>query len=429
MSSSTFATENNNYGLPNDIFHYNNDQFYNYNVESFLKGCEKISIVNSIKNRGGHIRNYQFYFPQHHKNHKDTINYSIGHVNELNLTENDIEIIIKNAFKAAQKYVAMVNMTHFLEKKSIHYQIIDYTVNNDSSDADSDEENCSDENDVFNVLNNEEQLSPNNTDDEEEENTIATDVPDTAQKVDIPLHLQYFKTEIIRPTNSTLCLFWLFIDYGFYFINLVVLMWASFERHILIFHSSMMATQRKRFFIHYVPLFIIVSFLMIFYGIAIFSPPCQNTFDFTNDLCGMAGCYGSIPSFALIERIAFAIIPMFLIIIFNIGLLVRIVWQKHRLHRPVEWQKQKKLAVNLVSISLVYLCFDGPLTMINLVRLCGKSSWASDPWPIFFYISYFPILLLPMVCLGSSSELRNKLIPFHSRQHRRVAVLKITHHT
>ncbi|CAF1133326.1 unnamed protein product [Adineta steineri] len=249
------------------------------------------------------------------------------------------------------------------------------------------------------------------------------------QLVDIPLHLQYFKTGIIRPTNSTLCLFWLFIDYGFYFINLVVLMWASFERHILIFHSSMMATQRKRFFIHFVPLFIIVSFLMIFYGIAIFSPPCQNTFDFTKDLCGMAGCYGSIPSFALIERIAFAIIPMFLIIIFNIGLLVRIVWQKHRLHRPVEWQKQKKLAINLVSISLVYLCFDGPLTMINLVRLCGKSNWASDPWPIFFYISYFPILLLPMVCLGSSSELRNKLIPFHSRQHRRVAVLATAKHT
>ncbi|CAF4007225.1 unnamed protein product [Adineta steineri] len=153
-----------------------------FSVKSFLKRCEKISIINSIKNRGGQIGDYQFYFPQHHKNHKDTINYSIGHVNELNLTENDIEIIIKNAFEAAQKYVAMVNMTQFLEKKSIHYQIIDYTVDNNSSDEDSDEENCSDENDAFNVLNNEEQLSPNNTDDEEEGNTMATDVPDTAQK-------------------------------------------------------------------------------------------------------------------------------------------------------------------------------------------------------------------------------------------------------
>ncbi|CAF1442674.1 unnamed protein product, partial [Adineta steineri] len=123
----------------------------------FVFRCEKISIANSIKNRGGHIGNYQFNFPQHHKNHKDTINYSIGHVNELNLTENDIEIIIKNAFEAAQKYVAM---------------IIDYTVDNNSSD----------ENDVSNILNNEEQLSPNNTNDEEEGNTIATDVPDTAQK-------------------------------------------------------------------------------------------------------------------------------------------------------------------------------------------------------------------------------------------------------
>ncbi|CAF3899527.1 unnamed protein product, partial [Adineta steineri] len=131
---------------------------------SNCNACEKISIVNSIKNRGGQIGDYQFYFPQHHKNHKDTINYSVGHVNELHLTENDIEIIIKNAFEAAQKYVAMVNMTQFLKKniytlsglntftktilnKSLS-KIIDYTVDNNSSDEDSDEENCSDENDV-----------------------------------------------------------------------------------------------------------------------------------------------------------------------------------------------------------------------------------------------------------------------------------------
>ncbi|CAF5047312.1 unnamed protein product, partial [Rotaria magnacalcarata] len=74
----------------------------NFSVKSFLKRCEKISIINSIKSRGGQIGDYQFYFPQHHKNHKETYNYPKDHINELNLTEIDIEIIIKNAFEEAK---------------------------------------------------------------------------------------------------------------------------------------------------------------------------------------------------------------------------------------------------------------------------------------------------------------------------------------
>ncbi|CAM4824847.1 unnamed protein product [Rotaria magnacalcarata] len=92
----------------------------NFSVKSFLKQCEKISIINSIKSRGGQIGDYQFYFPQHHKNHKETYNYPKDHINELNLTEIDIEIIIKNALEEPKKYVSMVNMTEFLKTKNIY---------------------------------------------------------------------------------------------------------------------------------------------------------------------------------------------------------------------------------------------------------------------------------------------------------------------
>ncbi|CAF1446682.1 unnamed protein product [Rotaria magnacalcarata] len=92
----------------------------NFSVKSFLKQCEKISIINSIKSRGGQIGDYQFYFPQHHRNHKETYNYPKDHINELNLTEIDIEIIIKNALEEPKKYVSMVNMTEFLKTKNIY---------------------------------------------------------------------------------------------------------------------------------------------------------------------------------------------------------------------------------------------------------------------------------------------------------------------
>ena len=245
------------------------------------------------------------------------------------------------------------------------------------------------------------------------------------QLIDIPLHLQYFRTGLIRPTISALCLFWWFIDYGFFFINLVLLMWSSFERHIIIFHTWLLATRWKRLFVHYLPIGMIVLLLLTFYGVAIFAPPCKNEFDFTADLCGMGGCYGSVPFFGLIERIGLAILPMCLIVIFSIGLLMRVVRQKYRVRRVVEWGKQRKLTLHLISISSIYLCFDGPLTIISLVRLSGQPSWAHDVYPIFFYISYFPILLLPMVCIGLLPGLRKKVKCFDPRRSQRIATTVI----
>ena len=241
------------------------------------------------------------------------------------------------------------------------------------------------------------------------------------QVIDIPLHLQYFRTGLVHPMISTVCLFWWFMDYGFFFINLVLLMWSSFERHIIIFHTWMLATPRKRLAIHYLPISMIVILMLVFYGVATFAPPCQNEFNFTEDLCGMAGCYGSIPFFRLIERIGLAILPMFLIVIFSVGLLMRVVRQKYRVRRVVEWRKQRKLALHLISVSSMYLCFDGPLTMVTLVRLSGHPKWAHDRYPVFFYISYFPILLLPMVCIGSLPGLRHKINCFDPRRSQRIA--------
>lgn len=242
------------------------------------------------------------------------------------------------------------------------------------------------------------------------------------QVIDIPLHLQYFSTGVVRPATPALCLIWWFIDYGFFFISLVLLMWASFERHILIFHTSMIDTQRKRLLVHYLPLFMLVTFMLLFYSVVIFAPPCQNTFDYTKDLCGTSGCYGSLQFLGMVERIGFAIVPTFLIAIFSAALVIRVIWQKYRIRRILEWRRQRKLIVHLVSMSSVYLCFDLPLSIINLVRLCGLPEWGESALPVVFYLSYFPILLLPIVCLGSIPELWKKVKKCNPRYRQRVMV-------
>jgi hypothetical protein len=66
----------------------------NFSVKSFMKRCEKISVINTIKSRGNQMGDYTFQFPQHQKNHKEKYDYSINNIKELNLTEYDIEKII-----------------------------------------------------------------------------------------------------------------------------------------------------------------------------------------------------------------------------------------------------------------------------------------------------------------------------------------------
>ena len=243
------------------------------------------------------------------------------------------------------------------------------------------------------------------------------------QVVDIPVHLQYFKTGLVWPSVPLLCLIWWFIDYGFFFVNLSLLMWASIERHIIIFHQSLLNTRLKRILFHYFPLTSIVLFILTFYGVAGFSPPCENQFIYTEDLCGMAGCYGSIPFFAMFERIGFSIIPIFSISIFSIALLVRVFRQKFRFRRAVDWAKQRKFTLHLISLSLLYMCLDGPLTLIIFIRLCCQANWGTSLYPTFFYISYLPILVVPIVCLSSLPKLSEKVDRLFLRRSRRVAVL------
>ena len=243
------------------------------------------------------------------------------------------------------------------------------------------------------------------------------------QMIDIPLHLQYLHTGIVRPATPTLCLIWWFIDWGFFFNDEILLLWAMIERHILIFHNELIATRRRRLLIHYFPISMIVLLVMMFYIVAIFAPSCQNTFDYTMDLCGMYACYESVQFFATVEQLGFGTIGMSLIAMFSIALLVRVIWQKYQIHRHIRWQQQWKITVNLVCISLLYLCSCFPLGIINLIWLYAQPNFANEIVPTYFFVSYFPIFLLPFVCLGTVPKLWNKVKKHDPRQRRRIMAI------
>jgi hypothetical protein len=145
------------------------------------------------------------------------------------------------------------------------------------------------------------------------------------------------------------------------------------------------------------------------------------TFDYTATLCGVHACYGKIEIFVIIELIGFSGLSSCLIAIFNMALLIRFIRQKYRIHGLVQWKKQRKLAGQMITLSLLFLVFNFPLAIIYLVRLFGPPDWASQVLSIFFFLSYFSILLFPYVCLGNIPDLWKKLNKCNARQ-RQVAI-------
>ncbi|CAM4802556.1 unnamed protein product, partial [Rotaria magnacalcarata] len=169
----------------------------NFTVKSFTKKCEKISIINSIKSCGGRIGEYHFKFPQHHKLEKEAHNHSINPIQQLNLTESDIEKIIESAFESAKQNIEIVNMTQLLKnehKYSISElsqyiktnisksssKVIDYTKGFDFDDE-SDEDNLQDDENDSSMSDDIDQISAISTD-EEEENVISSDLSEVERQ-------------------------------------------------------------------------------------------------------------------------------------------------------------------------------------------------------------------------------------------------------
>jgi hypothetical protein len=170
----------------------------NFSVKSFMKRCEKISIINSIKSRDGHVGDYRFHFPQHHKNSSETFNYSVDSIKQLNLTEYDVENIVLAAFERAKNYVSMVNMSQQLINKNLYSlpslnlflrkhlsksssKIIDYTANDSSDDDNTDDESPSDIDSQWSEYG---QALPNESDNDAEDdgNVLANDLSDVSRQ-------------------------------------------------------------------------------------------------------------------------------------------------------------------------------------------------------------------------------------------------------
>jgi hypothetical protein len=230
------------------------------------------------------------------------------------------------------------------------------------------------------------------------------------QLMDINFYLIFYQYGSVQPSKPIVCLFWWLADYGFYIGGIILMLWLSIERHILIFHDGLVANRRGRFLFHYLPLILLVTYICLFYIIVLFILPCENIYDYTVPVCGASPCYQSYGILGMWEFIVHTTVPIVLEGIVSAGLVFRVQWQKRRLHQSANWRKQRRMIIQLFLISGMNVSLNMPIYLIPLAHLCGlPAQYGVQAELYFFFLGYFVIFLFPFASLCQFPELRKRI--------------------
>jgi hypothetical protein len=204
--------------------------------------------------------------------------------------------------------------------------------------------------------------------------------------IDIPIILYNYSFETFWERKSILYRFWSFIDIGLYTTQLIIFAWGTIERHILVFHNQWLSTKKKCFYIHYLPMIILITYCLVWYGVTILFPCCMLN--------------GSIIKYY--DLICHQMIPSGIIIVFSIGLLLR----KSRF----DWAIERKMIFQILSISILYWVFCGPwIFVLFCFQFNSLGNIGLGLLPYAYFFSYYFMFLLPFVCCSSLFEVQLKL--------------------
>ena len=220
--------------------------------------------------------------------------------------------------------------------------------------------------------------------------------------IDVTLYCKYLYFDGVSPRSSAICLIWWVAGDGIHETVTFLMAWAAFERHILILNQQWVSTKLKRIFVHYLPITLIITYGLLFYGITIFFPPCEHLFQYNEERCG-SSCLFSNPIFNIYQVAINEVLFTVLISVFSITLVIRILWQKHlRLRQPIQWRKHRKMTIQLVVIAGNYLLFHLPEMIVLLAKPFDSTSQFGMDFEMYMdFVGFAPELLLPFICFAS----------------------------
>ena len=169
--------------------------------------------------------------------------------------------------------------------------------------------------------------------------------------------------------------------------------------------TSLIQTRSGKWMWHYIPLIFCVMYTPIFYLSCIIIYQCENNFDYTSFLCGSI-CYTEVKWLLTFDWITNVLIPLLTIPLASISLLLRVVVQAKKMRRSVNWRSTRKMTIQLMMISLLYLIFSAPLAIIYLIRTYFVSNLMDEfTYYFLYYAAYVIQLLIPMVCFMCLPEM------------------------
>lgn len=233
------------------------------------------------------------------------------------------------------------------------------------------------------------------------------------QITDIPWILHFYRVDQISLSTKTFCMVWVYIDETAAITTTILFSWATIERHILIFHDRLVSTPKRIFFVHYLPIILLGLYCICFSVNVILFPPCENEFRFDLVLCGYPLCFYDDAFVGIWDILVNHMLPAMVIIIASAALFGRILYQKKRIRQPIRWKKHRKMAIQLLAISVLYLILYIPATLVEFAHFCGVPEEIGGEFILYAeFFSYYVYLLFPFVCAGSLPHLKSKIQRF-----------------
>lgn len=232
----------------------------------------------------------------------------------------------------------------------------------------------------------------------------------------------FFRLNRVWPASGAYCILWTYLDFTNYALNLHLTAWALFERQVFIFDLNFCGTRRRRQLFHFLPLTAIITYAVTFNLGLIVLNPCQKIFNFTDSWCGDPCFLESNPLY-FFDWIVNSLLPTFLIVILSAALFIRVIRQRNRVYQSFVWSKHRKLTIQLLCLSSLYMiCYLPSIINALIAKIVNDPMFGIAVQTD--YLDYLPILgrsLTPFLSLATLPELSKK-IKKHFIRCRQVAV-------
>jgi len=225
--------------------------------------------------------------------------------------------------------------------------------------------------------------------------------------LDLPFIINHYRLGYDNFRKPSFCFWWYWLDYTLISMSLFLTATASVQRHILVFNSYWLRIRRKRWLLHFMPLIFCIVYPSLFYLIVVFLYPCITSFD--DGVSCPFPCYTDELIISYFDWMFHTIFLVIVIVVANIALVYRVIYsmRKVRQRQSRTWKKQKKLTLQLLAFSSLYILGWSPSVIISIIETIFLPN-LFDERPELYYInnsSYFVCPLQSVICLFTLPEL------------------------